>query len=176
MSAVAVFTGQGGVKGSVLFQETVAGCSVRASFSELPAGDHGFHIHKAGDLRGEGCKGACEHYHVGAPQSHGGPPGSGFRHTGSRNTGSRHTGDLGNITGPSWEKTYVLRSVSIADLYGRSVIVHADPDDLGKGSFEDSKTTGHSGSRIACAIIGRISECVPKVQIQEKKKTRKNRT
>lgn len=149
MSAVAVFTGQGGVKGSVLFQETVAGCSAYASFSELPAGDHGFHIHRAGDLRGEGCKGACDHYHIGKPQVHGGPPGS----------GSRHTGDLGNIAGPSWKKTYVLKSVRIADLYGRSVIVHADPDDLGKGPFEDSITTGHSGARIACAIIGRIAEC-----------------
>jgi Cu-Zn family superoxide dismutase len=164
MSAVAVFTGQGGVKGSVLIQETAAGCSVRASFSELPTGDHGFHIHAAGDLRGEGCKGACDHYHVGALQPHGGAPGTGH---------VRHTGDLGNITGPSWEKTYVLKSVRIADLYGRSVIVHADPDDLGKGPFEDSLTTGHSGARIACAIIGRISECVPKAPV--KTKTRKVR-
>ena len=45
------------------------------------------------------------------------------------------------------------------DLWGRSVIVHADPDDLGKGDADDSKTTGHSGKRIACAIIGRTMEC-----------------
>lgn len=32
--------------------------------------------------------------------------------------------------------------------------VHADPDDLGKGGFEDSKTTGHAGGRLACGVIG----------------------
>jgi Cu/Zn superoxide dismutase len=47
--------------------------------------------------------------------------------------------------------------VKVEDFYGRSVIVHEDPDDLGKGSYEDSKTTGHSGARIGCAIIGRVS-------------------
>jgi Cu-Zn family superoxide dismutase len=44
----------------------------------------------------------------------------------------------------------------VEDLWGRSVIVHADPDDLGKGPFEDSPTTGHSGARIACAVFGRV--------------------
>ncbi len=32
--------------------------------------------------------------------------------------------------------------------------VHADPDDLGKGGFEDSLTTGHAGGRLACGVIG----------------------
>ena len=43
--------------------------------------------------------------------------------------------------------------------HGRTLIVHEDEDDLGLGSFEDSKTTGHAGKRIACAIIGRCSPC-----------------
>jgi hypothetical protein len=50
---------------------------------------------------------------------------------------------------------YVLKDLQISELYGRSIIVHEEPDDLGKGPFEDSHTTGHSGKRIACAIIGR---------------------
>jgi len=37
--------------------------------------------------------------------------------------------------------------------------VHGDKDDLGLGDAEDSATTGHSGKRIACAIIGRTMEC-----------------
>jgi Cu-Zn family superoxide dismutase len=152
MSAVAVFTGI--VEGEVLCKDTPTGCRLTATFTKLPVSPgrmHGFHIHKAGDLRGEGCKGACEHFHMdpaGSQGVHGGPPGS---------RGPRHTGDLGNIEGPTWSKQYFLRGVHVADLYGRSMIVHADEDDLGLGGFEDSATTGHSGARIACAIIGRAS-------------------
>ncbi|XP_049956290.1 superoxide dismutase [Cu-Zn]-like isoform X1 [Schistocerca serialis cubense] len=32
--------------------------------------------------------------------------------------------------------------------------VHADPDDLGKGGHPLSRTTGNSGARVACGIIG----------------------
>jgi Cu-Zn family superoxide dismutase len=38
---------------------------------------------------------------------------------------------------------------------GRALIIHEDEDDLGLGDFPDSKTTGHSGVRIGCAIFGR---------------------
>jgi Cu-Zn family superoxide dismutase len=36
---------------------------------------------------------------------------------------------------------------------GRSVMVHADPDDLGKGGHELSCTTGNAGARVACGEI-----------------------
>ena len=39
-------------------------------------------------------------------------------------------------------------------IVGRSVIIHADEDDLGRGGHADSKTTGHAGARIACGVIG----------------------
>jgi len=42
----------------------------------------------------------------------------------------------------------------VDEILGRSIIIHADKDDLGLGTFEDSKSTGHSGTRIACALIG----------------------
>lgn len=139
------------ISGEVVFTQKGQDIEIHAFFSHLPPGEHGFHIHKAGDLRGEGCKKACDHFHIGAPENHGGPPGS---------SGPRHTGDLGNISlGPNGEpfkKTYILRNLPISELYGRSVIVHEDPDDLGQGTEEDSKTTGHSGKRIGCAIIGRV--------------------
>lgn len=32
--------------------------------------------------------------------------------------------------------------------------VHADPDDLGTGGHELSKTTGNAGARLACGVIG----------------------
>ena len=143
------------VKGEVVFiQRQGKTVEVNAEFFSLPAGKHGFHIHKAGDLRGEGCKGACAHYHVGPPSTHGDEPG---------NKGPRHTGDLGNLEMPkkgSLKKTWIVKDTTVRDLLGRSVIVHADEDDLGLGGHEDSKSTGHSGARIACAIIGRaMSSC-----------------
>lgn len=151
--AVAVFDTRS-VKGDVVFTNTRNGVVVVATFTQLPGGEHGFHIHRAGDLRGEGCKAACDHWHIGPPADHGGPPGS---------TGPRHTGDLGNVAMPSGRltltKEYTLKGVKCEDLLGRSVIVHADPDDLGKGVHADSKKTGHSGKRIACAVIGRAEGC-----------------
>ena len=145
-TAVAVFKTPR-VHGTVVGTEGPDGVRLDVTFTRLPPGQHGFHIHTAGDLRGEGCQGACAHYHVGPPARHGGP-----------HAHERHTGDLGNVactrTSP-FHRRYTLSGVRVSDLWGRSAIVHADPDDLGKGSHADSGTTGHSGKRIACAIFGR---------------------
>jgi Cu-Zn family superoxide dismutase len=43
-------------------------------------------------------------------------------------------------------------------IVGRSVVIHADEDDLGEGGHEDSLTTGHSGARLDCAVIGYMTE------------------
>jgi Cu/Zn superoxide dismutase len=51
--------------------------------------------------------------------------------------------------------SFFLKDLDVEELWGRSVIIHADMDDLGLGDKPDSLTTGHSGKRIACAIIGR---------------------
>ncbi len=145
------------VKGEVCFYQKKGGVEVQYVFTRLPPGPHGFHIHKAGDLRGEGCKAACDHWHKGKPTHHGGPP---------THKGPRHTGDLGNINlsreGILYEDVrglMFLKNVTVDELYGRSVIVHEDEDDYGMGPHEDSKTTGHSGARIACAVIGRMEGC-----------------
>jgi Cu-Zn family superoxide dismutase len=147
------------VSGVVRFVQTSKGVRIQADFTKLPPGLHGFHIHKAGDLR-EGCTSCCDHWNKGAPSVHGGPPSS---------HGARHTGDLGNISMEKPSSSFFLRGVRVEELYGRSMIVHADPDDLGKGDYEDSATTGHSGARIACAIIGRAQS------VCSKSKTRRQR-
>lgn len=146
--AVAVFQTPN-VVGEVEIRPTAKGVRVLARFTKLPPGEHGFHIHKAGDLRGEGCKGACAHYSLDPTSLHGGAPG---------HRGQRHTGDLGNISCSrgTFEGSYFLLGVSVKDLWGRSIIVHEDADDLGKGGHDDSLITGHSGRRIACAILGRV--------------------
>ena len=161
MKAVACFP-SGPVQGEATFEDGPGGCLIQAFFTVLPPGAHGFHIHTNGDLRGEGCLGACAHFHKGRASVHGGPPGS---------TGPRHTGDLGNIEAVHEPYHYKLKGVNVDELLGRTLIVHADPDDLGQGSEEDSKTTGHSGKRIACAIIGRAREC----ELPKRSKTRRAR-
>jgi len=40
------------------------------------------------------------------------------------------------------------------NIIGRSVVIHEDADDNGLGGYEDSLTTGHSGKRLCCAVIG----------------------
>jgi Cu-Zn family superoxide dismutase len=42
----------------------------------------------------------------------------------------------------------------VKDIIGRSVIIHEDEDDLGKGGNEESIKTGNSGKRISCSVIG----------------------
>jgi Cu-Zn family superoxide dismutase len=44
------------------------------------------------------------------------------------------------------------------NIIGRGLIIHADPDDCGKGGNEDSLKTGNAGKRIACAVIGYSKE------------------
>ena len=144
--AVAVFHTPS-IKGEVVAHDTPKGLVLIATITALPEGLHGFHIHKAGDMRGEGCNGLCEHYDVGN-HVHGGPPTS---------KNERHTGDLGNIRGGKpIRKRYLLRDTTVKELWGRSIIIHEGEDDLGKGKEEDSSTTGHSGKRMGCAIFGRI--------------------
>ena len=75
----------------------------------------------------------------------------------------RHVGDLGNIVAVSGGKLGGEANVSIQDslvklsgatsVIGRSIVVHLDADDLGKGGQADSLTTGHAGARVACGTI-----------------------
>ena len=52
---------------------------------------------------------------------------------------------------------FIDKQVSLYGEYsivGRSVVVHAQEDDLGRTDHPDSKTTGNSGARVACGVIG----------------------
>lgn len=155
--AVAVYNTES-IVGSVEVSPEKTGSRLVAVFTKLPPGKHGFHIHRAGDLRGEGCAGACDHYHVGSPANHGSQPSKGKKTLKNR---QRHSGDLGNIQikGKKVRYSYSLPDIKPEDLWGRSLIIHEDEDDLGKGGHTDSHITGHSGARIGCAIFGRASDC-----------------
>jgi Cu-Zn family superoxide dismutase len=109
---------------------------------------HGIHIHEAGDLS-DSCTSACSHFNP-YNKNHGG-----------LDSKERHVGDLGNITANDKgivdlliiDKIIKLKGTK-SNIIGRSVVIHEDEDDLGLGGFSDSLTTGHSGKRICCAVIG----------------------
>lgn len=140
--------GNSGVSGVVKFAQPSGGKTVvNATIKGLSAGKHGFHVHQFGNLI-EGCKTAGPHFNPHG-KTHGGP-----------NDDERHVGDMGNVEadGKS-DTTYVYEDALIQltgphTIIGRSVVTHADEDDLGKGGHDDSKTTGHAGARVACGVIG----------------------
>ncbi|CAD8069792.1 unnamed protein product [Paramecium sonneborni] len=111
---------------------------------------HGIHIHEYGDLS-NGCTTAGSHYNP-FGHDHGGPLDE-----------KRHIGDLGNIKTDERGNGYLTYEDNQIQLYGeysilgRSVVVHAGQDDLGRGNQKESKTTGNSGARLACGVIGLAS-------------------
>ena len=137
------------IKGHVLFREfkeqKKTGIVLR--LTGVPPGQHGFHIHQSGDLR-EGCNSLCAHFNP-SGKNHGGP-----------NDKERHVGDLGNIEPNSKgevNKTMYDTKIKLGgknSIIGRSIVIHADRDDLGKGGDAESLKTGNAGKRIACGVIG----------------------
>eukprot|EP01017_Pseudomicrothorax_dubius_P000925 TRINITY_DN0_c300_g1_i8.p1 TRINITY_DN0_c300_g1~~TRINITY_DN0_c300_g1_i8.p1 ORF type:complete len:115 (-),score=27.60 TRINITY_DN0_c300_g1_i8:75-419(-) len=76
----------------------------------------------------------------------------------------RHVGDLGNVESHGeveshyYLEDHLIKIVGPYSVVGRSCVVHADEDDLGRGGFPDSLTTGHAGARLACGVIGLSKE------------------
>ena len=138
------------IKGTVEFEEKGTKVVIKGNLksTKYKNSSHGFHIHEAGDLSDK-CMGACGHFNP-YNKTHGGPTSK-----------ERHVGDLGNIRfdarGVSkfrMEDNLVKLRGTKANVIGRSVVIHEDPDDLGMGNHNDSSTTGHAGKRITCAVIG----------------------
>jgi Cu-Zn family superoxide dismutase len=152
IKAIAVFN-TGGIKGTVVFIEDPLNDLVQINVNITGLNKnakHGFHVHEAGDLS-EGCDSMCAHFNP-FGLSHGCPGMS-----------IRHVGDLGNlITDSEGTASYtfvdnVIKLRGISNIIGRGLVIHADPDDCGKGlgaKRAESLKTGNSGKRIACAVIG----------------------
>ncbi|XP_014503914.1 superoxide dismutase [Cu-Zn] 2 isoform X1 [Vigna radiata var. radiata] len=145
---VALVIGDNNVRGSLQFlQHTNGTTHVTGRITGLSPGFHGFHIHAFGDTT-NGCNSTGPHFNP-LKKDHGAP-----------SDDERHAGDLGNIVaGPDGVAEISIRDTQIPltgvhSIIGRAVVVHADPDDLGKGGHELSKSTGNAGARIACGIIG----------------------
>ncbi|KAI8866759.1 Cu-Zn superoxide dismutase, partial [Ramicandelaber brevisporus] len=120
---------------------------VNGHISGLAPGNHGFHIHQFGDLT-NGCMSSGPHFNPHG-KTHGAPTAA-----------IRHAGDLGNVVADNegvakFEITDVqIPLIGVHSIVGRTVVVHADKDDLGLGGHELSLTTGNAGGRVGCGVIG----------------------
>jgi Cu-Zn family superoxide dismutase len=134
------------VKGNILMMQKTSGgpTLIKGTITGLEPGEHAFHVHEFGDLS-KGCESAGAHYNP-----------DGVDH-GDLEQG--HVGDLGNITaddsGTADIKIVAKRIDLIGErsIVGRSIVVHKDVDDLGKGGDEESLKTGNAGDRLACGVI-----------------------
>jgi Cu-Zn family superoxide dismutase len=104
-------------------------------------GEHGFHIHEAGDCSSSDGMSAKGHFNpTGKPH---GMPGT-----------QSHAGDLPMLKAEKSGRAKldtVLEGVTLApgptSIVGRGLIIHADPDDF------KTQPTGNSGARLACGVI-----------------------
>ena len=119
--------------------------------SGLSPGKHGFHIHEFGDLS-DSCKAAGGHYNPNRVD-HSSPKDPLNR---------RHIGDLGNIIANADGNAVVnitdrlVRLNGYKSVIGRSFVVHAMEDDLGRIKTSGSLKTGNAGGRLGCGVIGRL--------------------
>lgn len=133
------------VRGSVRLVERDGEVRVSGRVTGLTPGPHGFHIHEKGDCSAPDGSSAGPHFDPAGTKAHGGPSGA-----------LRHGGDLGNITADAaGMASFDVRVMGItlggdpASVVGRSLIVHAKPDDL------TTQPSGNSGPRLACGVISR---------------------
>ncbi len=132
------------VKGFVAFMQKQGPTVVRGKITGLKPGLHGLHIHEFGDLS-NGCESAGAHYNP-TDTTHGGLL-------------KGHVGDLENVKADDngiADFTIVAPRVNLRgeqSVVGRSIIIHEDEDDLGKGGDAESLKTGNAGKRLACGVI-----------------------
>lgn len=134
------------VTGLVLFRQSAPEARLEAFFDlegfpeESNNSKRAIHVHQFGDLT-QGCDSTGPHYN---PLS--------VLHP-------HHPGDFGNFVvrdGRVWKHQASLPA-SLAgphSILGRSVVVHAGEDDLGRGNNPASVQNGNAGPRLACCVVG----------------------
>ncbi|MEY2633757.1 MAG: hypothetical protein RIR00_2411, partial [Pseudomonadota bacterium] len=107
----------------------------------LTPGEHGFHIHDSGDCSAADASSAKGHFN---------PTGKQHGHASGQD---HHGGDMPNLVANAKGEaraSFTLPGLSLTGangIVGRSVVIHADPDDY------KSQPAGNSGKRIACGTI-----------------------
>lgn len=104
----------------------------------MEPGVHGMHIHEFGDVR-DNCSNAGTHFNP-FNKDHGKPDGE-----------DSHLGDLGNVEVGKDGKAMISRdypglSLFYPTILSRSLVIHKQKDDEGKGENKESKQSGNSVS------------------------------
>jgi len=135
------------VSGTVNFIQRADVVYVDARITGLTPGLHGFHVHEKGDCRAADGSSAGGHFNP-AKATHGSAAGA-----------VRHAGDLGNLSADAngvavykGQVSGISLDVGSDSIIGRSVIVHADPDDL------RTDPAGNSGPRLACGLVSKSAD------------------
>jgi Cu-Zn family superoxide dismutase len=128
-------------RGELTFTQDPKGVHIVGSFTGVPFGEHGFHIHEKGDCSAPDASSAGGHFN---------PTGA---HHGARDAEDRHAGDLGNLK----SDPYGMARIDITDskisldgpnsIIGKAVIIHEKVDDY------KTQPTGNAGARLACGVI-----------------------
>jgi Cu-Zn family superoxide dismutase len=142
-SAQLVATQGNSVTGQVQFTQKGDKVLVTAEVRGLkPNAEHGFHVHEKGDCSSGDGMSAGGHFNPGA-KAHG-----------AHDQSEHHAGDLPSLKADasgtarvSFESAALSVGSGNADVLGRGLIVHRDPDDY------KTQPTGNSGPRLACGVI-----------------------
>lgn len=146
---IAEASGDGAVVGTVRVVETRHGLVFHPALKGLPPGLHGFHVHEnpscapvTRDGTAVPALGAGGHYDPQGTKKHGEPWGDG------------HLGDLPPLyvaaDGGAAQPVLAPRLTKLADIAGRSLMVHAGGDN----HADHPAPLGGGGARIACGVIG----------------------
>ena len=126
------------------FSQEEGKVTLRLLVHGAPSGTHAVHLHEKGDCSDPEAKSAVAHWNPG-----------GAKH--GKWGDACHLGDIGNIDVDDHGEGVLLLTTDLwtiggdpqADILGKSMIVHAQPDDF------QTQPTGNAGGRIACGVIER---------------------
>ncbi|KAJ6659417.1 hypothetical protein lerEdw1_019149 [Lerista edwardsae] len=138
------------VSGQVLFRQAYPHGKLEVVFHldgfpiDTNQSGRAIHIHQFGDLS-NGCDSAGGHYNpfkVNHP---------------------RHPGDFGNFYAKEGKikkyKTNLMATLfGPYSIIGRSIVIHEQEDDMGKGNNKASLENGNAGKRLACCVIGTCNQ------------------
>jgi len=141
-------SGVGKVIGTIGISDASEGLVIMPDLTELPPGDHGFHIHVNPDCGpGAGPDGqpaaglaAGGHFDPATTGKHLGPHGQG------------HKGDLPAMrvdSGGNAMTSVIAPNLKLADVKGRAIMIHAGGDNYS----DQPAPLGGGGARIACGVI-----------------------